>query len=369
MHIEDLLRSIVEIGASDIHLTAPYPPVVRIDGELLHHNDLPNLTNKDVEQFLHDVTDEEQRKLFSQELELDFAHSIPEVGRFRANAAMQKGNISLSFRSLQVATLDIDDLGLPDICKDLILKENGLLLVTGPTGSGKSTTIAAMVKYLNGLRSRRLITVEDPIEFLHENDKCFITQREVGSDTHSFSEALKHTLRQDPDVILVGEMRDLETMGTALTAAETGHLVLATLHTPSAPQAIDRIIDVFPPHQQQTVRIQVSTVLQGVLYQTLIPRRDEPGRVPALEIMLATDAIRNLIREARTAQMWSTIQTSSQYGMQTMDQAVMQLFNKNVITLEEALRRCRDPEAAKKSLSRATEQPGKKSRPSAMVRQ
>jgi len=298
-------------------------------------------------------------------VELDFAHSIPEVGRFRANAAMQRDNISLSFRSLQVATLDMDDLGLPDVCKDLVLKENGLLLVTGPTGSGKSTTIAAMIKHLNGLRSRRIITVEDPIEFLHNNDKCFITQREVGQDTHSFSEALKHTLRQDPDVILVGEMRDLETMGTALTAAETGHLVLATLHTPSAPQAIDRIIDVFPPHQQQTVRIQVSTVLQGVLYQTLVPRRDEAGRVPAIEVMLATDAIRNL---ARTAQMWSTIQTSSQHGMQTMDQAVMKLFNDNVITLEEALRRCRDPEAAKKSLSRASEQTGRKTRPGAMVR-
>jgi len=337
--------------------------VVRIDGELIHHNDLPNMTNKDVEQFFNDVTTEEQRKLF---MELDFAHSIPEVGRFRANAAMQRDNISLSFRSLQVATLDMDDLGLPDVCKDLVLKENGLLLVTGPTGSGKSTTIAAMIKHLNGLRSRRIITVEDPIEFLHNNDKCFITQREVGQDTHSFSEALKHTLRQDPDVILVGEMRDLETMGTALTAAETGHLVLATLHTPSAPQAIDRIIDVFPPHQQQTVRIQVSTVLQGVLYQTLVPRRDEAGRVPAIEVMLATDAIRNLIREARTAQartaqMWSTIQTSSQHGMQTMDQAVMKLFNDNVITLEEALRRCR-------SLSRASEQTGRKTRPGAMVR-
>jgi len=356
MHIDDLLKDAMSQRASDLHLDRDNPPVLRIDGELIPQIELPLLTPEDIVQLLTQATTEWQRKRFEENLELDFAYTVPGIGRFRANACIERGTTSVCFRMLQGVILDIDELGLPDVCKDLALREYGLVLVTGPTGSGKSTTLAAMIKHINSLRRRRIITIEDPIEFLYDNDKCFVTQREIGLDTMNFATALKHTLRQDPDVILVGEMRDLETIATALTAAETGHLILTTLHTPSAPQAIDRMIDVFPPYQQQQVRIQISTVLLGALYQTLIPRSDGPGRVPAVEIMLATDAIRNLIREARTAQMWSTIQTSSQYGMQTIDQALMQLFSNNIISLEEALRRCREPEAAKKSLARTAVQ-------------
>ena len=355
MHIDDLLRATVERDASDLHVTAGVPPVARIDGELVPYDSMPSLTAQDMEQILKDTTTEEQRVTFEREWELDFAYSISEVGRFRANACIQRGTIGLCFRLLQIDIPDIEQLGLPDVCKDLVLKENGLVLVTGPAGSGKSTTLAAMIKHLNSLRSRSVVTIEDPIEFLHKNDKCLITQREIGTDTRSFATALKHTLRQDPNVVLVGELRDLETIAIALTAAETGHLILATLHTPSAPQAIDRVIDVFPPYQQQQVRVQLSTALQGVLYQTLIPRLDGRGRAVAVEVMVANDAIRNLIREARTAQMWSTMQTNSRYGMQTIDQAIMQLYHRRIISLEEALRRCQEPDAARKSLARTVE--------------
>ena len=352
MNISGHLMRAMTKRASDLHLNSGSPPVLRIDGEMVPQTELPPLTTEDVAQFFTEITTEEQRKKFEENLELDFAYGAPGMGRFRANACFQRGTISLCFRLLQPVIPDIEELGLPEACKDLALKERGLVLVTGPAGSGKSTTLAAMIKYLNGLRSRRVITIEDPIEFLHENDKCFITQRQIGADTLDFATALKHALRQDPNVILVGEMRDLETIATALTAAETGHLILTTLHTPSAPQAIDRIIDVFPPYQQQQVRIQLSTVLEGVLYQTLVPKPDGTGRVAAMEVMIATDAIRNLIREARTAQMWSIMQTGAQYGMQTIDQALMQLYHNRVIALEEALSRCREPEAEKKSLAR-----------------
>lgn len=356
MHIDDLLKDAMSKRASDLHLDSGNSPVLRIDGELISQIELPVLAVEDVVELLSQAISEEQRKRFEEDFELDFAYTVPGIGRFRANACVERGSTSVCFRMLQGVVLDIEQLGLPDVVKDLALKEYGMVLVTGPTGSGKSTTLAAMINYLNSLRRRRVITIEDPIEFLYENDKCFITQREIGFDTKGFATALKYCLRQDPDVILVGEMRDLDTIATALTAAETGHLVLTTLHTPSCPQAIDRMIDVFPPHQQQQVRIQLSTVLLGVFYQTLVPRLDGPGRVPAVEIMLATDAISNLIREARTAQMWSTMQTGSQYGMQTIDQALMQLFNDNVISLDDALRRCREPEVARKSLARTAVQ-------------
>jgi len=352
MHIDELLRSAIENGASDLHLAVAVPPIVRINGELVPQDSQPSLTASDMDQILNDTTNEEQRMVFAREWELDFAYNIPEVGRFRGNACIQRGTISICFRVLQTMSLDIEHLGLPNVCKDLALKEHGLVLVTGPAGSGKSTTLAAMIRHLNSLRNRSVITIEDPIEFLHKNDKCLITQREIGTDTMDFAAALKHALRQDPNVVLVGEMRDLETIATVLTAAETGHLILTTLHTPSAPQAIDRIIDVFPPYQQQQVRIQLSTVLQGVIYQTLVPRRDGRGRVAVVEVMIATDAIKNLIREARTAQMWSTMQTSSRWGMQTIDQALMQLCQSRVISLEDALRRCREPEASKRLLAR-----------------
>jgi len=350
--INKLLRLALEKRASDLHLNVPSSPVLRIDGELIPQDDLPGVTPQDMEQALREVTTEEQRKVFNQDLELDFAYDTPESGRFRVNASIQRGTISLCFRLIHSRIPDMDELLLPEVCKALSLKERGLLLVTGPAGSGKSTTLAAMIDYLNERKRRRVITVEDPIEYVHENKKCFISQREVGIDTWSFSAGLKHALRQDPDVLLVGEIRDMETIATVLTAAETGHLVLTTLHTPSAPQAIDRIIDVLPPYQQQQARIQLSTTLEGVIYQALIPRRDGMGRVASVEIMIANDAIRNLIREAKTPQMWSVMQTGAQHGMQTMDQSLLNLYNSGLISFEDALIRCREPEMAKKSLAR-----------------
>lgn len=352
MKVNDLLMDAMSKRASDLHLIAGSAPVLRIDGELHPQTELQVMTASDMEQFLEEVTNAEQRKKFEENLELDFAHGVAGMGRFRANASFQRGTISLCFRLLQPIIPDIEELGLPDIIKDLALKERGLVLITGPAGSGKSTTLAVMIKYLNSLRRRRIITIEDPIEFLFQNEKCFISQREIGTDTWDFAAALKHALRQDPNVIMLGEMRDLETISIALTAAETGHLILATLHTPSAPQAIDRMIDIFPPYQQMQARIQLSTVLEGVIYQTLIPRKDTHGRVAACEVMMATDAVSNLIREARTAQMWSAMQTGAHYGMQTMDQSLLLLYHNGLISLEEALSRCREPEAARKSLAR-----------------
>ena len=353
MNIQELLRRLVETGASDLHITAPGPPALRIDGELVPQRDIAEPTPGDVAQAFADITTEEQREIFAQELELDFACSIPEGGRFRANASLQRGVISLSFRLIRNVIPDIDELRLPQACKELALKEHGLVLITGPAGSGKSTTLASMIEHLNMSKCRRVITIEDPIEFQHENKRCFISQRQVGTDTWSFAAALKHALRQDPDVVLVGEMRDLETIATVLTAAETGHLILATLHTPSASQAIDRMIDVFPPHQQQQARIQLSTTLEGALYQTLIPMLNGSGRIVAVEVMIATDAIRNLIREAKTPQMVNVMQTGAEFGMQTLDQVLIDLFRRGLISLEETLTRCRDPEVAKKSIGRS----------------
>ncbi len=349
MDIRDLLADAVLKRASDLHLTADNPPVLRIDGEIMPQTEYPTVTQDDLEQMLLSITNEEQKKRFENELELDFAYNLEGKGRFRANACMQRGGISLCFRLLQETVPDLDELGLPEVCKTLALKERGLIIVSGPTGSGKSTTLAAMVKYINNLRRRRIITIEDPIEFLHENINCVITQRELGTDTLSFGTALKHALRQDPDVVLVGEMRDLETISTALTAAETGHLILATLHTPSAPQTIDRIVDIFPPYQQPQVRVQLSTTLEGVIYQTLIPKIGGKGRVAGVEIMIATDAVKNLIREGKTSHMWNVIQTGSQFGMQTLDQALTSLYQRRLINFEEAVARCRDEDIFKKA--------------------
>jgi len=354
MHIDEMLRIAMEKGASDLHLSVSYPPVLRINGELMALDNHVELTPLDVDRVFYDVTTVDQRKIFAQDLELDFAYTVPGLGRFRGNASIQRTTTSLCFRMLQTMNLDLDELGLPEVCKDLSLKERGLIIVTGPAGCGKSTTLAAMIEYLNNRRTRRVITIEDPIEFVYENKKCFISQREVGTDTRSFATALKHALRQDPNVILVGEMRDLETVTTVLTAAETGHLILTTLHTPSAPQAIDRIVDMFPPHQQQQARIQLSTTIEGIFYQTLVPRTDGKGRVVGVEVLIATDATRNLIREAKTPQMWSVMQTGSQYGMQTIDQALLNLYQRGLISLDDALIRSWDPDTVKKSLARGT---------------
>jgi twitching motility protein PilT len=345
--IDDLLRVLVESEASDLHLKTNSPPVLRIYGTLFPYDydgASSELMPEDIQEALEHITTEEQRERFAKELELDFAYSISGLARFRVNAAFQRGTVSLVFRRIPWVIPTMEELGLPEICKIIALKPNGLILLTGPTGCGKSTTLAAMIDYLNERERRRVITIEDPIEYLFRDKQCFITQRELGADTKSFSGALKRSLRQDPDVILVGEMRDLETIATALTAAETGHLVLSTLHTPSAAQAIDRIIDVFPTRQQGQIRLQLSTTLQAVLYQALIPRANGDGRVPAVEVMIATTAIRNLIREGKTYQMPNVIQTGAQYGMQSLNQALRDLCQKRLITPADAFLKSNNPE-------------------------
>jgi twitching motility protein PilT len=344
MNIDDLLRVVVEHEASDLHLKVGSPPVLRVNGDLLPYGDPLGLTPEEMREAFEHITTEEQREEFARELELDFAYSISGLARFRVNAAFQRGTITLAFRRVYWRIPTIEQLGLPEVCKVLALKPDGLILVTGPTGCGKSTTLAAMLDYLNERERRRVVTIEDPIEYLFRDKQCFITQRELGSDTRSFANALKRALRQDPDVILVGEMRDLETIATALTAAETGHLVLSTLHTPSAAQAIDRIIDVFPPHQQGQIRSQLSTTLQGVLYQALLPRADGNGRIVAVEVLIATPAVRNLIREEKVYQIPNVIQTGAQYGMQTLNQALRDLYQKGLITREDAFARSNNPD-------------------------
>ena len=347
MHINDLLRMTVTKGASDLHLKGGGVPVLRINGQLIPQDEMPEMTSQDMKQVFDEVTTAEQKSSFADELELDFAYQVNGIGRFRVNAYLQGGIISLACRPVQMQIPSIEELGLPEVCKSLVLKPRGLIVVTGPTGCGKSTTLAAMMNYLNQKERRKVVTIEDPIEFVHQDKMCIFSQRELGRDTRSFASALKYAIRQDPDVILVGEMRDLETMGAALTAAETGHLVLTTLHTPSAPQAVDRFIDIFPPHQQQQVRTQLSTTLEGVLYQILLPRSDGSGRIPAVEVMLATTAIRNLVREGKTYQMLNAIQTGAQYGMQTLDQALLALYRNGIISREEALARSMNVEELK----------------------
>ncbi|MBA7616718.1 Twitching mobility protein [subsurface metagenome] len=353
MHIDDLLRMTVTRDASDLHLKTGGVPVLRINGQLVSQDEMPEMTAEDMKQTFEEVTNDEQRSSFADELELDFAYQANGIGRFRVNAYLQRGAISLACRPVRTQIPSMEELGLPEVCKSLVLKRRGLIVVTGPTGCGKSTTLAAMMDYLNHKEKRKVITIEDPIEFVYQDKKCVFSQRELGTDIRSFANALKHALRQDPDVILVGEMRDLETMAAALTAAETGHLVLTTLHTPGAPQAIDRFIDIFPPHQQQQVRIQLSTTLEGVLYQTLVPRSDGSGRVAAVEVMLAIAAIRNLIREGKTYQLMNTIQTGSQYGMQTLDQALLALCRNEIISREEALAQSVNVEELKGMLDRS----------------
>ncbi|MSP13118.1 MAG: type IV pilus twitching motility protein PilT [Chloroflexi bacterium] len=351
MGIDDVLRRMVEMKASDVHLKAQSHVVYRIHGKLIPQTDLPLITEEWLAASLEYMTLPEQREIFKKNLELDFAHNIQGFARFRVNVALQRGTTTIVFRQINWQIPALEGLGLPEICKTVVMKPRGLVLVTGPTGSGKSTTLAAMIDYMNAREARRIVTVEDPIEYLFRDKQCVITQREVGADTRSFAQALKHVLRQDPDVILVGELRDLETIGAALTAAETGHLVFATLHTPGAPQAIDRMIDVFPPYQQQQVRIQLSTTLEAVLYQALIPKLGGGGRVPAVEVMVANSAIRNLIREGKTHQMMNVIQTSSNQGMQGLDQVLAKLFRSKQISLESALEVSSSPDELKRILA------------------
>jgi len=340
----------VEKRASDLHVRVPSPPVLRVDGELLPLQNLPQTTLEDVETAFDYITTPEQRNRFHLEKELDFAYSVPGLARFRVNVMRQRGTISLAFRLVPFKVFTIDELALPQICKELILKPRGLILVTGPTGSGKSTTMAAMLNYLNEHIARNVITIEDPIEYLHPNIKCLIAQRDLGDDTKSFDVALIHALRHDPDVIVVGELRDLETVQTAMRAAETGHLVMGTLHTTDAPQTVDRVIDIFPPNQQPQIRLQFSQAIIAVLSQTLLPRATSKGRIAAFEIMTGNSAVKNLVREGKTFELHSVMQLSSAEGMQTLDQALAELVKRKIVTLEEAKMKSSHPDRLKKLL-------------------
>ncbi|MCM8780379.1 MAG: type IV pilus twitching motility protein PilT [Candidatus Omnitrophica bacterium] len=343
MEIRDLLMLCVEKNASDLHFTEKEPPILRIDGKLHRTNSEP-LNRQELKRMIYSILTDSQKEMFERDLELDFSLALPGLDRFRVNIHIQKGSVEAAFRRVPLKIPSLDDLGLPAIAKELARKPNGLVLVTGPTGVGKTTTLAAMIDLINNERECLIICIEDPIEFVHSNKKSIIKQREVYSDTHSFAEALKRALRQDPNVIVVGEMRDLETISTTLTAAETGHLVLATLHTPDAPQTVERIIDVFPPHQQQQVKLQLADSLQGVISQLLLPKATGSGRVLAYEVMIATPGIRNLIREQEIEQIPTLMQTGSQYGMKTMDKSLKELFQQGLITLDVAMSKVKNPD-------------------------
>lgn len=333
MEIRDLLLLCVEKKASDLHLTDKEPPILRIDGNLYRTN-FPVLHKQELKSMIYSVLSNPQKEIFEKELELDFSLALPDLDRFRANIHIQRGSVEAAFRRVPLTIPLIEELGLPPLVKDFARRPNGLVLVTGPTGTGKTTTLAALIDLINNEKESLIICIEDPIEFMHANKKSIIKQREVYADTHSFAESLRHALRQDPNVIVVGEMRDLETISTTLTAAETGHLVLATLHTPDAPQTVERIIDVFPPHQQQQVRLQLADCLQAVVCQLLLPRASGAGRVLATEIMVGTSGIRNLIREQEIEQIPTLMQTGSQYGMRTMDKSLKELYQQGLITLD-----------------------------------
>ncbi len=340
--IVELFRLAKAKEASDLILTVGLPPMLKINGEFFPTNH-PKLTPQDTRRMMYALMDEKQQRRFEEERELDFSFSLPGEGRFRVNVFLQRGSVGGVMRVVADLDKSFEDLGLPKIISDLAMRPRGLFLVTGPTGSGKSTTLAAMLDFINENRRCHIVTIEDPIEFFHRHKKAIVNQREVGGDTLSFGRALRSVLRQAPDVIMVGEMRDLETIQMALTAAETGHLVLATLHTNSAPETIDRIVDAFPHGQQGQVRIQLSNNLVGVLSQQLLPRADGRGRVLAYELMVATIAIRALIREGKTHQITSAIQTGGQYGMVTMDAYLADLYKKRIITYETGLNRAIDP--------------------------
>ena len=354
MVIEELLEKLVKDGGSDLHISSNLPPAIRVDGKLTRV-DMEPLTPEEVENLLFPMLSNEQRRTLEQNWELDFSYGIEGLSRFRVNFYKDKGNYAAAFRTITSIVPSFDKLGLPEIVRKTADKPRGLVLVTGPTGSGKSTTLAAMIDYINSNRAEHILTIEDPIEFVHTSKQSIIHQRELGMDTRSFANALKSALREDPDIILVGEMRDHETIALALTAAETGHLVFGTLHTSSAAQTIDRIIDVFPEGQQQQIRVQLANSLVAVFSQTLLqkiqPDGTKKGRVMAQEIMLVTPAIANLIREAKAAQIYSTIQMNQAIGMQTLEMALAGLYKQNLISIEDALQRSSRPDELKRLMN------------------
>lgn len=341
MTIRDYLTQAIEQAASDLHITAGKPPVLRIDGALVPIGDRP-LTAADTMEMAKETLRQEDLSVLERLGEQDLSIGISGLGRFRVNAYKQRGSYSMAFRVVHDDIPDLEELGLPPVATDLTRKQRGLILVTGPTGSGKSTTLASMINLINAERNSHIITLEDPIEYLHKHKKSIVNQREVGNDTASFASGLRAALREDPDVILVGEMRDLDTIAIAVTAAETGHLVLSTLHTMGAANTVDRIIDIFPPHQQQQVRTQLAAVLNGIIFQQLIPKKEQRGRVGAFEVMISTNAVRNLIREGKTHQLQSNLQTGAKFGMITMDSALLELYHKGKISRDCALTYCYD---------------------------
>jgi twitching motility protein PilT len=350
--IMELLEVVLERGASDLHITSGTPPTIRVHGSLQRLDQYPKLTPEELQRMIYSILAQKQRERLEQELELDVSYSLPGKARFRVNVYFQRDALGAAFRLIPFEIKSIEDLGLPMQIEEFARLPRGLVLVTGPTGSGKSTTLASLVDVINEERDVHIMTVEDPIEFLHRHKRALVNQREVGHDTTSFAQALKHVLRQDPDVILVGEMRDLETISTALTAAETGHLVFATLHTQDAPQTIDRIIDVFPPFQQQQVRVQLAVTLQGIVTQQLLATVDGRGRAASAEVLIATPAVRNLIREAKIHQIYSLMQAGGKFGMQTMDASLAGLVRAGRISRESALAQCHDPEELNRILGR-----------------
>ncbi len=343
MEMRDLLLLCIEKKASDLHVTENEPPILRVDGKL-YRTEFEVLNKQDLKRMVYGILTNPQKEMFERDLELDFSLALPGIDRFRVNVHMQKSSVEAAFRRVPLTIPKIEDLGLPQVILDLARKPNGLVLVTGPTGVGKTTTLAAIIDLINNERESMIMCIEDPVEFIHNNKKSIVKQREVYSDTHSFAEALRHALRQDPNVIVVGEMRDLETISTTLTAAETGHLVLATLHTPDAPQTVERIIDVFPPYQQQQVKLQLADCLQGVISQLLLPCASGQGRVLATEVMVGTPGIKNLIREQEIEQIPTLMQTGSQYGMRTMDKSLKELYQRGIDSLDTAMSKVKSPD-------------------------
>ncbi len=353
LSIDELLEQCVALGASDLHVTVGSPPVVRVRGKLEALEGAAPLDAETTQELLYRVLNTEQQKRLEIERQIDLAHAIPGLARFRVNVYFQRESLGAAFRQIPQDIKSLEELGLPATLHELTTKPRGLVLVTGPTGSGKSTTLAALIDEINRSRSEHILTIEDPVEFVHTHKRCIVNQREIGVDARGFGEALRAALRQDPDVILLGEMRDLETIGTALTAAETGHLVFGTLHTQSAPGTIDRIIDVFPAEQQEQVRVQLAATLQGVVTQTLLPTADGAGRVAALEILFPDDAVRNLVRQGKVEQVYSVMQTNTSRGMQTLEQSLADLTIRRVITKDVAMGATSRPDQFEGLLDRA----------------